>query len=97
MREIQRSTSLTTRYQIYCPRGLTEEFEAYVRKHDLSVAEAGRRAIRLLLKIGEPGHANTELSDIESRIAATLSQHGERHRDLLEEIQQLLQQLLIRN
>ena len=88
------SPASTTRYQIYCPRGLTEDFEAYVQRHNLTFAEAGRRAIRLLLKADDGPDANGALENFEQRIATTLSQHGERQREDLDDIRRLLRQAL---
>ena len=94
---IHSSAASTTRYQVYCPQGLTEEFEAYVLRHGLSFAEALRRAIRLLLKYGDAEHAETALGDLEQRIVATLSQHGQRQQAEREEILHLLRELVGRD
>ena len=84
----------TTRYQAYCPRGMAEDFEAYVHRNDLTFAEALRRAIRLLLKAGDGSDANSVPGNIEQRIATTLTQHGDRQREELEDIRRLISQAM---
>ena len=89
--------STTKRYQIYLPWGLAERLEAFAAQQRFSLAAAGRILIQRALNHGEGSTAATDVEPFEHRIAMTLSEHREFHREQLEEIQQLLKQLLIRH
>ena len=79
----------TIRIQVYLPQWLAEAFFAYLREHGLTQAEAGRRAIRALVKRANPS-GDAIVDRIEARLAATLERDGGEFREAITEIRQML-------
>ena len=82
----------TVRIQVYLPHWLAQAFFAYLREHGLTQAEAGRRAIRGLVKQDNPPRQEA-IDRIEMRLAATLEREGGEFRDAITEIRQMLAEI----
>jgi len=82
----------TLRIQVYLPQWLADKFFEYLRKHNLSQAEGGRRAIAAFIRNALP--SGEELFErVEARLVATLERDGGELRDKIGEIRQMLAEI----